>query len=195
MKKIRITQVAAVALAVFALNCRTSLAGYIGIQGGIGTSDLAPTNGYSTDAIEGWAVGLGVDVPIGPQISIGPEAILVRRGADLSGGLGVVSSRYTVLEVPVYLKVGFGSKVRPVLFAGPNLSWMISRSLEVQPGSSLGSLTLDDKTFDLGLSLGAGLEAGPFMASLRYQLGLLAVDRNSASWQSRGFLLMVGLKL
>lgn len=195
MKNLRITQVLAVALAVFTLNCRTSLAGYIGIQGGIGTSDLTPPNGYSTDSIEGWALGLAFDVPLGSQFSVAPEAIFVRRGADLSAGAGVISSRYTVLEVPVYAKLGFGGKVRPVVFAGPNMAWMLSQSLEVQPGASLGGLTLDSKSFDLGLSLGAGIEAGPFVASLRYQLGLLDVDENSASWQARGFLLMVGLKL
>lgn len=195
-----LSSVRALALIVLTLGvCRPSsaedLLPHFGLQAGAAVSTFSAPSGFTTDNIAGFAIGATLEIPLAMNLAIQPEAIFVRRGANITGGGAVnVSSRYTSLEVPVFLRLKFGEGIVPVIFGGPNFSFTLSRSLTANAGGTLGTLTFNPKTVDFGLAFGAGVEIGPFFANLRYQLGVVEFDENSANWQSRGFLILAGLK-
>lgn len=168
-----------------------------GVQGGVSVSNFNAPSGITASNITGFAAGILVEVPLNDNVAIQPEALFVQRGADLTGsGATGLSSKINSLDVPVFLKLGIGSKdVRGTLFAGPNLSFAISNSLVASAGGSAGTVSFTPNTFDLGFAGGVGVEVGPLMVNVRYVAGLLNINNGAATWNSRGFLGMVGLKL
>ncbi len=167
-----------------------------GVQGGVSISTLNPPSGYTAQSITGFAAGILLDVPLNEALSVQPEVLFVQRGADIAGsGSSGVSSKYNSIDVPVFLKAGLGKDVRATIFAGPNFSYALSNSLVANAGGNIGSLTFNPNTLDIGFAGGAGVEMGPVMINVRYVAGFVNVNNGGASWNSRGFLGLVGLKL
>lgn len=168
---------------------------HVGVQAGVGVTNFNAPSGITADNIAGFAAGVVVEVPMDDMISIQPELNFMQRGANLAGnGATNVTSRVNSLELPIFLKLGFGKAIRVSGFAGPNFSFALSSSLDVNAGGSMGSLTFSQNAVDFGAALGGGIDVGPFFGNIRYMLGLVNVNNSGATWNSRGFLAMVGLK-
>lgn len=149
----------------------------------------------SSSTYTGFLVGLKTELALAPIFSIQPEMSYSRRGVDLANAAGVrVSARYDSLEVPVLLKLRGSSTVTPSLMTGPMATFNLSRNVDIVAGSTVGTVSFNPKTVDIGWVVGAGLDLGPFYASLRYNIGFVDINETSADWRSRGFQALAGLQ-
>lgn len=168
----------------------------LGVQAGVSVdSATAPAN-ISRSSVTGLAAGLNVHIPFSPNLSLQPELLYVQRGVSLvdRGGISA-TAKYDSIELPVFAKVGFGGKIRPYLFAGPVAIWNVSKSIEVDAGGNSGSVSFNPRTFDFAATAGVGLDVGPLFANVRYSLGVIDIDANSANWKSRGIQFLLGVQI
>jgi len=167
-----------------------------GLQGGLSISSLNAPSGFTSSNVTGFSLGIALDAGLNENISIRPEALFTQRGtAFVSGATGSITSRYNTIEIPVFVKVSLGEGIKPNFFAGPNFSFNISESLTAQAGGNVGAVTFNPRTVDIGLAVGLGVDIGPIFINGRYLMGLVDVDENGASWNSRGFLLLAGIHI
>lgn len=167
----------------------------LGVQGGVVVSGASTPADITPSNFTGFAAGVNVDVSLASWLSIMPELTVVQRGVDLAKVGNIrVNARYTSLEVPLFVKFKFGESVTPFVIAGPVGTFNVGSSVAAQDGSGAGAIGFSPNTFDLGAAVGAGLDVGPFFASVRYNIGLTNLDANSADWKSKGFYGLAGVR-
>ena len=166
-----------------------------GIQAGLNFENASTPAQINANSRTGFTIGVNMNFPISTAFSIQPELNYSRRGWDLinTGGIRASINQHAI-EVPVLAKLAFGEAVRPYIFAGPMGTWNVSNELVGDIGGTGKSISYNPRTFDVALVGGLGVEAGAFFANARYQLGVVDINANSSSYQSRGFKLLAGLK-
>lgn len=181
-------------ISVILLTSKSAM-GLLGIHGGISTNSVSTPSDITSSARTGFVLGVNAEVPLGGVFYVQPEVSFVQKGAQLVDAQGVkLSAKYNAIEVPVFLKTKFGEKVSPYLFAGPNIIFNTSRSIEVEVAGQTSSVSFKPRTVDFALDFGGGLEVGAVFANLRYSLGIVDLDEESANWRSRGFQILLGIK-
>ncbi len=173
----------------------------IGVRGGLGIageSITPPFSDFTLGTHTGFLLGGQLDYWFDPQWALSVQALYDQKGASLqsisNGGVQNETDDLTLgyLEVPVLAKVQFGSSsVRPYLFAGPSLGFLLSANTH-QVITSYGQTTSDQtfdetntfQTFDLSLLFGAGasyqLTGGTqLFLDAGYALGLINVEKNA----------------
>lgn len=119
------------------------------------------------------------------MLAIRPEGLFSQKGASATEGGVDAELRLDYIEVPVLLlaRVPTDGAVRPVLFAGPVVSFEATCEVEASSGGTALTLDCDEfeefvqtKSTDFAAAFGGGLEidAGGVVLLLdgRYTLGL-----------------------
>jgi hypothetical protein len=169
----------------------------LGFQGGVGFADAQTPANISSSTQTGLMAGVNLEFRLNELISLQPEATFVRRGVSLGNSDGLkLTANSDSIEVPVLVRVNFGTRFIPYLFAGPVGVFNISHNVNAQTGGTgLGSLNYNPRTFDLAADFGAGIQLEAFFLNLRYSVGILGADVSQANWSSRGFQLLAGFNL
>ncbi len=157
-----------------------------GIQLLVNISNIAGDVGDALEFEDRTAVGGGLfaTIPLSTSFAIKTALNYAPRGAKTSSSGSSGGTNATVelnyLEAPVLARFTLSQKgkVRPVLFAGPEISVIISSTIEVS-GTGSGSYDLLAEDFDFGLCAGGGLEIGAgkgtVLVDARYTWGLTDV--------------------
>ena len=135
----------------------------------------------------GFELGWIFDYSLGDFVSLSVQTMYIQKGVkvlvnDVNLGTGAVNFRLDYVEIPVFLKFGFGTRkiTHPYLFVGPNIGINLNSTAEVNALGFTTDLDIDQiiNSFDLGLGIGMGLhfainEGNSFVFfEGRYVLGL-----------------------
>lgn len=163
-----------------------------GIRAGINVSNFSGDID-GTDAKIGLLAGPYVNYAFSPTLSVQPELLFSQKGAREEAFGDTFSYNVTYLDIPVLIKysVPTGSNLRPSVYAGPQLSILLSESY------SDGDISVEEDFFsgtDFGLAVGADIGAQfagrtqEFGVGLRYTLGLSnAVDSDLGTIKNNVF--------
>lgn len=145
----------------------------------------------------GFFAGASVEIPIGPKLSLQPEASLVRKLSELALGVpkNVLRQKLSVnyMELPLLLKWYPGGRngVQGNLVIGPMPSVRLGATIESR---ELGEITDIDagkrvKATDWGMLIGGGFEFAESFASLtidlRYAHGFRNIDNTGSGDEAR----------
>lgn len=157
----------------------------------LGLNYFTFTGSDATDSkyLTGLAVGAALSHPLAPSIFLQPELLYSMKGASYSSGGVTDKAKVNYIEVPVLFgyRLATSSQMRPFVVAGPTLGFLASCKLEETSGGTTQSasckdLGLETKSFDLGLTGGAGIDfpvgAMTLNLSARYTLGLTETLQN-----------------
>lgn len=158
MKKL-ITIFAATFLLLAAIPAAAQLK--FGVKAGANISHLSLSKEvYSSQNIAGFTGGIMGEFTL-PVLGLGVDASVLysRKGAKLGAttalnGLEVKTQNLDYIDIPVNLKWKLNIPfVKPFLAVGPNFSFLVSNN-------NLGNFIKNakDKTFDLGINVGGGIE-------------------------------------
>lgn len=168
----------------------------LGIHAGASLSTINTPGNVTSSDVTGFGAGVAFELPLGDVLYLQPEASFVQRGSTIASGNGIkVDVKYETVEIPVFLKAKFGEVVRPYVFAGPQLNLNVASRIQGQAAGQTADVSFDPNTLDFAGVVGAGLEVGNFFTNLRFEAGMVELNKNSASWRSRGFLFLLGLKV
>ncbi len=168
----------------------------VGLQGGMSFASAATPVDISSSTYTGFMGGLNVQFALNSILSLQPELMYVQRGANLVNVAGVsLTAKSDSLEVPLLLRVNFGERVRPYVFAGPVAIFNIANRLVGSSGGSAEGVSYNPRSIDIAADVGAGIEFESLFLNLRYSAGLLNNDAANGQWKSRGFQLLAGVNL
>jgi hypothetical protein len=184
----------------------------IGAHAGVGFFEASRevTNpGLASSSRMGLSAGAVLALEVAGRVNVWLEPGYVQKGTDIVLGHGAslpvpnehpVKSglRFSYLELPVLARGSFGSgPVRPCLVGGMAVSWLLDARVPGAPDSITGLY----RRWDVGLSLGAGIEMGRgrtrgFLEA-RYTLGLLNIEHTNSEFRgsvrNRGGQLLAGI--
>jgi len=123
-----------------------------------------------------------------------PELHYLQKGytiANTTNGELNVSLNY--LELPILLRVNFGSSIRFFGFAGPSIGWLLDGTYENDLGEQDASEVLDDIEYSGHIGLGAGL--GPLELDVRYIAGLSDISNSDDFTDAKNSSFGIGLTL
>lgn len=149
-----------------------------GVKVGFGYATLENTVPEFSDeeSFAGGTIGGFLTYSFSPALSVQPELLFVAKGSG-GGFIRGRSWRHHYLEIPVLAKFCLSPKtsLRPHLFAGPALAFLLSANFQ-------GSVISDEidigdamKGTDVGIVMGGALEYRRFALDIRYDLGLVNV--------------------
>ena len=177
----------------------------VGVKGGATFATLRFENEEeartrTSDTRPGFIGGLFVIWPADRRFALQTEALFNQKGAKFEGQN--FSGRTTVnyVEAPVLLRVS-SAKAGGVsfhMFAGPSFAFWVSGETKsiVQGQEGIDEIDNDFKRFDLGLTVGAGVEFGRLIVDGRYTWGLLDIDKqiDESTIRNRSFAFMTGVR-
>ncbi|MFD1754779.1 porin family protein [Rufibacter sediminis] len=171
------------------------------------------TNGnVQTRMRQGFHAGMYLSIPIAPGIEFEPGVQYSQKGMVLEGrvpgdALEFANAKVTLtnkaeyIDVPLLAKLYVGSGFN--LFAGPQVSFLVSNKVNVNAGAFGFSAYNDDfewqnsqRKVDLGMSAGAGYQfQNGLNMSGSYDMGFTTIDDN-ASYKSynHGFKASLGYR-
>lgn len=155
-----------------------------GIKGGVNFSNLYTEDVDDNNVLTSFNVGVFVSMPITNFLSIQPEFLYSRKGAELvydnafASGTGKFKLNY--IEAPILLKVNLTENLN--IHAGPYFAYLIDA--EVTNESNSGDFDFEENVdnddfnkFDYGLSAGAGFDFDSIGFGVRYNYGLSTVGK------------------
>lgn len=152
----------------------------VGLKGGFVAAELTGNLEDGLASRTGFGLGAFLQVMVGPNWSIQPEALYLAKGASEDEGDGEVKVNY--LQIPMLVQYHLPTPgVSPRLFAGPSVAFEIGCDVE-EGGVSVecGELDINTKSADFGLVFGAGVDipAGGVVLTLdgRYDMGVTNVS-------------------
>lgn len=206
---------ALVALVVGALPMSAQVAGpgaplrpTFGVFAGINFAHLSDADGL--EARTALLAGAFGTFRLSPNFGLQPELVISQKGAKAESGdadgIGTIKMDY--LEIPLLARIEFpnpGGGVRPFLLMGPSLAFQVGCKIAGESGgvsasvdcdSELLSEFLDFKSFDVGATVGGGLDfpvgARTLSLGVRYDHGLSSVVEESDS-KNRAVSITVGI--
>jgi len=113
-------------------------------------------SGLHKDPITGAAGGLGIEIPLGGKASLGLEALYTQRGFELTTYASQIARyRLDYVEVPLTLRLTFGSPTRVTLFAGPSLGYRLKADI-----SGAGATAADIAAFEQSNRVDGSVDVG-----------------------------------
>lgn len=185
----------------------------IGVKGGINSSNLSldDSEGLETSAKTGVVAGVFAEFGISDLFAIRPEGLYSSKGFEASEDATELELEVNYIEFPLLLVARLGSSsIRPVLFAGPVLSFESKCSASGSEGGVEVEVSCDEfpgdpietNSTDFGVAFGAGVEADVgnvvLLADGRYTLGSSDIDpeaSSSAKNRAWSFMAGVGIKI
>ena len=114
------------------------------------------------------------DFPIGDVFSIGPEVHWVQRNTSVEGNRPEenFTQKLDYLHVPLLVRLHFGRPSGLQVFAGPSLDYLLGAKLDYEDSGIPDVDDKDDYTdLTFGGVLGAGIQLGPVLLDVRYNIG------------------------
>ncbi len=131
---------------------------------------------------------LGADIAFVGEIplfffTLSPEIHWLQKGGkieDLNSSFGEYSRTFNYLEIPLLVRLNFGTGLGFSFFAGPSFGYLLNGTDKDHDGSTT-DIDLDFyKRTEFGAHFGGGLSLGPLKFDIRYILGLTDIfDRDS----------------
>ncbi len=177
----------------------------LGFEAGLNIANTNETPSSSFGSKTGFIIGAVLDAPITPTFSIAPGLRFITKGNSYSGANGTASNTASVIEIDGLLKVKFPlTEVKPYVFAGPSLGFILSASYTETPTGGTSSTTdrsSNFETIDFGLMFGGGLDfkLTPTMdlfGQFGYSLGLSNIQKNNpaVTTKTTGIQMTAGLR-
>lgn len=181
----------------------------LGIKAGINISTLAGEDVDDANSRTGLMLGGFAEAPLSSTVSLQPELLYTRKGAETSFEGGNAAFKLDYLQLPVLFRVNIPTggasslrfqasdggtvSVRPHLYAGPSLAFKLSCGLSGSEGGV--TVNVDCEEFDANVSdtdfslvIGGGVSIGDFAAGVRYDLGLSNIaPENETAVRNRTF--------
>ena len=148
----------------------------VGVKGGFIAAELSGDLEDDLASRTGFGFGAFLQVMVGPNLSIQPEALYLSKGASEDGGDLEVKVNY--LQIPILVQYHLPTPgVSPRIFAGPTIAFEVGCDLEDGTFSaSCEDEEVNTKSADFGLVFGAGIDvpAGGVVVTLdgRYDMGV-----------------------
>ncbi|MEO8513119.1 MAG: porin family protein [Ignavibacteria bacterium] len=177
----------------------------LGLEAGLNIANTVETPSSPFGSKMGFIIGGMLDAPISPNFSIAPGVRFITKGSSYSGADGVASFNASVLELDALVKVKFPlTEIKPYLFAGPNLGFIMSVNYSQTPTGGTSSnqdISQNYETIDFGLMFGGGLDfkVAPTMdlfGQFGYSLGLSNIQKNNpaATTKTTGIQITTGIR-
>ncbi len=160
-----------------------------GIKAGVNLANLSGSDIEDTEMKTGLAVGGFITYGFSEMFAVQPEVLFMMKGAKFTETdpfFGDVTGKFkfNYIEIPVLVKVMIptSGKVKPNIFAGPAVGFLMSADLEAEALGVSAEVDIKDeiKSIDFGLAFGAGvgfeITQGTITLDARYTLGLTSVD-------------------
>jgi hypothetical protein len=183
----------------------------LGLKGGLSLAQIRFTGDVSSEGLSLLAkpvFGAFFAYHISPMFSIQPEIYFLTQGTLRDQTIGDTELRTEqvlgYIDIPILAKARFmaGRSARPVVFAGPAVSFLTKATQRFYTNGALGD-EYDLKPFLKGTNFsavfGAGLEYSLkkvfLVLDVRYDLGFVDIDTKSETvfMKTRALLLMVGV--
>lgn len=165
-----------------------------GIKGGINSATLSSDTEDDLDQLIGGVGGVFIGRDINKNFGLQLEGLYSMRGAKAEGGAAKIKLNY--IDVPVLARFGAtsASGIKAFAFTGPQASFNIKA--EAEAFGETVDLEDDVEKFDLGWTVGAGVEVNRFTLDARYTLGLMNIAKDETEdTKNRTFTVMVGIRL
>ncbi len=177
----------------------------LGFEAGLNIANTNQTPSTSFGSKTCFIIGAVLDAPITPSFSIAPGLRFITKGNSYAGADGVASNSLSVIEIDALAKVKFPmTDIKPYIFAGPNLGFIMSASYTQTPTGGTSSTTdvsSSVETIDFGLMFGGGLDfkLTPTMdmfGQVGDSLGLSNIQKNNpaSTTKTTGIQFTTGLK-
>lgn len=168
----------------FAIHAQDSSDAEFGIKGGVNFSNMYTEDVDDNNVLTSFNAGFYAKLPIAGGLSIQPEFLYSRKGAELvyENALveGTAKFKLNYLEVPVLLRLNLTDNIN--IHAGPYFAYLIDA--QVKNETEGGTFNFEDSydnddfnKFDFGLSAGVGLDFESLGVGVRYNYGLQTVGK------------------
>lgn len=151
---------------------------------GFNLSNFSVSNGTTTTTTGnryGYVFGLAGEYTLTENLFLDPQVYYAQYGNSVTSATTVTTTKYDVVEVPLYLKYKImpGSKLRPFAFAGPAFGYRLSSS--IYDGTTTTDTSTLTSKYLFSAHFGAGIEfplseAILFDLSGCYMMGLNNLD-------------------
>jgi Outer membrane protein beta-barrel domain len=179
----------------------------VGITGGFVSATLGTSDkGVPTNTSAGLAIGAALVSDIAPHFSLAPEVLYIQKGGKFTESDGTVDAiSLDYLEIPLLVRWTLATRSLPHSFAtvGPTVAFKLSCTDQVSGTDvnysadckDIGQNT-DFKSSDIGVLVGAGIDLGPALLTVRYEVGLRNVSQETGlgavSLKNRALMVLVG---
>ena len=177
-----------------------------GIKGGVNVAEFSfQDQGTSIrqSSINGFTLGAVLEVALGKNFFLQPEAIFVQRGSELNTSLTNLTTNVNYLDIPVLLKIKIlnTNLLNINLLGGPSFGLALNGEETDQGGQTIDINFGGDnglKRFDLGINAGGGVginlgSVGVF-GDIRYLFGVSDISEDAnREIRNKGLNLSVGL--
>lgn len=210
---------------ILALSLALSLGAQIrmGVVGGVNFADLETIGESEVSTRTVFGIGAVFDFSLTRNFVLRLEPMYIQKGGRVEEGEDVNSDpggwvKSSFIEIPLFLKATYGSRIRPYLMAGPIIGTLLNSDLELDAyGLSFkGDMEEVTRRIDFGLGFGAGITIPIRFFSLfiegRYTLGLsnlqrggtfevsagpmaipIEFDKEDDKYKNRGFQILAGI--
>ncbi len=176
-----------------------------GVKGGVNFANIVIDGDAADLNLEtriGLVVGGFVTWPVTPRFDIQPEALVSMKGASFDEFGVEADIELTYFEFPILFRYGspISSGSSLMVFAGPSLAFKLNADATGEFLGTSSDQDIDDdvESFDFGLVIGAGIEAGHFTFDGRYSWGLTNINsapqQDDTAVKNRVFSLLVGFR-
>ena len=165
-----------------------------GIKGGINSATLSSDIDEDLGQLIGGVGGVFIGRDINKNFGLQLEGLYSMRGAKFEAGDAKVKLNY--IDVPVTARFGTttASGIKAFAFTGAQASFNVKAEAELL--GETADLEDDTEKFDLGWTVGAGVEVNRFTVDARYTMGLMNIAKDDTeSTKNRTFTVMVGIRL
>ena len=194
------------AIGLFLLAIPTYAQISFGVKGGVNVAEFSfQDQGTSIpqSSINGFTLGAVLEVALGKNIFLQPEAIFVQRGSELNTSLTNLTTNVNYLDIPVLLKIKIlnTNLLNINLLGGPSFGLALNGEETDQGGQTIDINFGGDnglKRFDLGINAGGGVginlgSVGVF-GDIRYLFGVSDISEDAnREIRNKGLNLSVGL--
>lgn len=159
---------------------------HFGIKGGVNFSNIYSEDVDDNNVLTSFNAGLFANFPVGDILSIQPEVLYSRKGAELTYNDDLISSttqfKLNYIEVPVLFKVNITENLN--VHAGPYFAYLVDAQVKNETEGIIDSEDTDDydnddfNKFDVGISGGIGLELSSFEIGARYNYGFSTIGKD-----------------
>ncbi len=167
-----------------AVNAQDSSDAEFGVKGGVNFSNLYTEDVDDNNVLTSFNAGFYAKLPLAAGLSIQPELLYSRKGAELvydnAFVEGTAKFKLNYIEVPVLLRLNLTDNIN--IHAGPYFAYLIDAQVKNETES--GTFDFEDNynnddfnKFDYGLSAGVGLDFESLGIGLRYNYGLQTVGK------------------
>lgn len=194
----------AIALFLLALPVNAQLS--FGVKGGVNVAEFSFKDQGATipqSSINGFTLGAVLEVGLGGNLFLQPEAIFIQKGSELNTSITGLKTNVNYLDIPVLLKIKIlnSNLLNINLLGGPSFGLALNgeettaggQTIDVNFGGENGL-----KRFDLGINAGGGVginlgSIGVF-GDVRYLFGVSNISEDAnREIKNKGLNLSVGL--